>query len=78
MAAHMTCHTWETSEEGRQLKLSVPFRVFNMKYDPGKLYNIIAGGINVDAPLKTILAEAEENAALSHDFVTENIKEMEP
>lgn len=75
MGAHMTCHTWETSEKGRQMKLWVPRRAFNKKYDAGKLDNTVAGGItNGDTPLQTILAEAEEEAALSRDFVTENIK----
>lgn len=50
-----------------------------MKCDAEKLDNIIAGGItNGDTSLMTILAEAEEKAALSCDFVTENIKEMAP
>lgn len=75
MGAHMTCHTWETSEEGRQMKLWVPRRAFNKKYDAGKLDNTVAGGITCgDTPFKTILAEAEEEAALSRDFVTENTK----
>ncbi|KAK7742966.1 hypothetical protein SLS63_000534 [Diaporthe eres] len=78
MGAHMTCHTWETPEEDRQLKLWVPRRAFNKKYDAGKLDNTVAGGIaNGDTPLQTILAEAEEEAALSRDFVTENIKAMD-
>ncbi|KAG6366584.1 hypothetical protein INS49_000762 [Diaporthe citri] len=72
--AHMTCHTWETSEKGRQMKLWVPRRAFNKKYDAGKLDNTVAGGIaNGDTPLQTILAEAEEEAALSRAFVSENI-----
>lgn len=75
MGAHMTCHTWETSEEGRQMKLWVPRRACNKKYDAGKLDNTVAGGItNGDTPLQTILAEAEEEAALSRDFVINNIK----
>lgn len=73
--AHMTCHTWKTSEEGRQLKLWVAHRALNKKWDAGKVDNTVAGGItNGDTPLKTILAEAEEEASLSRDFVAENIK----
>lgn len=78
MGAHMTCHTWETPEEDRQMKLWVPRRAFNKKWDAGKLDNTVAGGIaNGDTPLQTILVEAEEEAALSRDFVTENIKAMD-
>lgn len=78
MGAHMTCHTWETSEKGRQMKLWVPRRALDKKYDAGKLDNTVAGGVtNGDTPLQTILAEAEEEAALNRVFVTENIKETD-
>lgn len=75
MGAHMTCYTWETSKEGRQMKLWVPRRAFNKMYDAGKLDNTVAGGITSGVtPFRTMLAEAEEEAGLSRQFVTENIK----
>ncbi|KKY35833.1 putative thiamin pyrophosphokinase-related protein [Diaporthe ampelina] len=75
MGAHMTCYTLEPSEEGCQMKLWVPRRAFHKKNDAGKLDNTVAGGIsNGDTPLQTILAEAEEEAALNRDFVTENVR----
>lgn len=74
--AHMTCHTWEIPEEGRQMKLWVACRALNKKRDAGKLDNTVSGGITTgDTPLQTILAEAEEEASLSRDFVAENFKE---
>ncbi|KAG8167982.1 hypothetical protein KVR01_003671 [Diaporthe batatas] len=75
MGSHMNCYTRVPSEEGSRMMLWVPRRASNKKYDAGKLDNTVAGGItNGDSPLQTILAEAEEEAALSPDFVTENIK----
>lgn len=75
VGAHMVCYTWGASKEGRQMKLFIPRRADSKAYDAGKLDNAVAGGVvNGDNPLQTILAEAWEEAALSRDFVTENIK----
>lgn len=57
------------------MKFWIPCQASNKEYDARKLDNTIAGGItNGDMPLETILDEAEEEAALSRDFVTEHIK----
>lgn len=55
------------------MKLWVPCRAINKKYDAGKFGNTIVGGItNGETPLKTILTEAEEGLALSRDFIREH------
>lgn len=61
------------------MKLWVPCRAINKKYDAGKFGNTIAGGItNGETPLKTILTEAEEGLALSRDFIREHQGNVHP
>lgn len=45
MGSHMACYTWDSSEDGRQMRLWVPRRANNKLCDAGKLDNTAAGGI---------------------------------
>ena len=69
--AHMTVYTLT----GEGMKIWVPRRSANMVTYPNKLDTTVAGGVAAyETPLQNILREAQEEAALPADMVTEDIK----